>query len=37
MTSIANAAMDCLLGHKPLPPNAGIPVEIITRENLMYR
>ena len=23
--------------RKPLPANAGIPVEIITRENLMYR
>jgi LacI family transcriptional regulator len=37
MTRIANAAMDCLLGSKPLPANAGIPVEIITRENMMYR
>ena len=37
MSRIANAAMDCLLGRKSLPANAGIPVEIITRENLMYR
>lgn len=37
MTRIANAAMDWLLGSKPLPANAGIPVEIITRENMMYR
>ena len=37
MTRIAGAAMDCLIGRKPLPANVGIPVEIITRENLMYR
>jgi LacI family transcriptional regulator len=37
MTRIANAAIDCLLAQKPLPPGAGIPVEIVTRENLMYR
>jgi LacI family transcriptional regulator len=37
MTRIANAAIDCLLGRKPSSPHAGIPVEIITRENLMYR
>ena len=37
MSRIASAAMDCLLGRKSLPANAGIAVEIITRENLMYR
>lgn len=37
MSRIAGAAMDCLLSRKSLPANAGIPVEIITRENLMYR
>jgi LacI family transcriptional regulator len=37
MTRIAGMAMDCLLGAKRLPPQAGIPVEIITRENLVYR
>jgi LacI family transcriptional regulator len=37
MTRIAQAALDCLLAGKPTPASAGIPVEIITRENMMYR
>ena len=37
MTRIASTTMDCLLGLKPLPVSTGIPVEIVTRENLLYR
>jgi LacI family transcriptional regulator len=37
MTRIADAAMNCLIGVKGSPVRGGIPIEIITRENLMHR
>ena len=37
MTRIAEAALNCLIGVKGQPASAGIPIEIITRENLMHR
>lgn len=37
MTRIAEAALSCLIGVKGSPVSAGIPIEIITRENLMHR
>jgi len=37
MTRIADAALNCLIGVKGSPVSAGIPIEIITRENLMHR
>ena len=37
MVRIADAALSCLLGAKGSPVSAGIPIEIITRENLMHR
>lgn len=37
MARIAATALDCLVWRRPLGPGTGIPVEIITRENLMYR
>ena len=37
MTRIADPALNCLIGVKGSPVSAGIPIEIITRENLMHR
>jgi len=37
MARIAATAVDCLMKQKVLPASAGIPVEIVTRENLMHR
>ena len=37
MTRIADAALNCLIGVKRSPVSGGIPIEIITRENLMHR
>jgi LacI family transcriptional regulator len=37
MTRIADAAVNCLIGVKGSPVGAGIPIEIITRENLVHR
>jgi LacI family transcriptional regulator len=37
MTRIADAAVNCLIGVKGSPVSAGIPIEIITRENLVHR
>jgi LacI family transcriptional regulator, galactose operon repressor len=37
MVRIADAVLSCLLGAKGSPVSAGIPIEIITRENLMHR
>jgi LacI family transcriptional regulator len=37
MTRIADAALNCLVGLKGPPSSAGIPIEIITRENVMHR
>ena len=37
MTRIADAALNCLVDFKRSPSSAGIPIEIITRENVMHR
>jgi LacI family transcriptional regulator len=37
MMRIANAALSCLSAGSPSLPDTGIPVEIVTRENLMHR
>ncbi len=37
MTRIAEAALSCLMGADDQPASAAIPIEIITRENLMHR
>ena len=37
MTRIADAALACLVDVKRSPISGGIPIEIITRENLMHR
>ena len=37
MTRIADAALACLIDVKRSPASGGIPIEIITRENLMHR
>jgi LacI family transcriptional regulator len=37
MTRIAESALDCFLGITTAPVDAAIPVEIITRENLLHR
>jgi LacI family transcriptional regulator len=37
MSRIADAALSCLTGLKSSASSAGIPVEIITRENVMHR
>jgi LacI family transcriptional regulator len=37
MARIAAAALDCLAARRPAPAGAGVPVEIITRENLTDR
>jgi LacI family transcriptional regulator len=37
MTRIAGTAIECLLSRRMLPASVGVPVEIVTRENLMHR
>ncbi|HWK44475.1 MAG TPA: LacI family DNA-binding transcriptional regulator [Stellaceae bacterium] len=37
MTRIATLALDCLRTRQALPGHVGIPIEIVTRENMMYR